>query len=191
MLQFLLTLTDESNHEKIERVYYAYHEYMMKCAMTKFKSYGRINYASDAEEAVQGAFIKIIKYVDNIDFSLGENSVKNYCLAILNNEICNVMSNNKEVLELDDESCTLEEYIIYDFVDELEIKEAYDRIVAAIEALDTKYSTTLQLVVSKGMKPDKIAELMGISTKTVYTRLARAKNLLFESLKGANLNLNG
>ena len=50
MLQFLLTLTDESNHGKIEHLYNKYHDYMMKCAVTKFKSLGRSNYTYDAED---------------------------------------------------------------------------------------------------------------------------------------------
>ena len=185
MLQFLLTLTDESNHGKIEHIYNTYYDYMMKCAVTKFKACGRSNYTYDAEDAVQNSFMKITKHIDKIDFSRGEKDVKNYCFAILNNEICNVLSDNQENYEFDEEFCPGNEY---NFIDELEIKEEYDEILAAIEALDTKYSTTLQLFFSKEMTPYEIAELMGISPKTVYTRLARGKNLLLESLKGAKFN---
>ena len=109
MLQFLLTLTDESNHGKIEHLYNKYHDYMMKCAVTKFKSLGRSNYTYDAEDAVQNAFMKITKYIDKIDFSRGEKDVKNYCLAILSNEICNVLSDNQEnYVELISTRSTLE-----------------------------------------------------------------------------------
>ena len=68
------------------------------------------------------------------------------------------------------------------------MKEGYGEIVRAIEKLDDKYSTTLQLFFCNEMTPNEIAELMGISPKTVYTRLARGKKLLLESLKGANIN---
>ena len=96
MLQFLITLTDESNHGKIEHIYNTYHDYMMKCAVAKFKSFGRRNCTFDAEDAVQNTFMKITKHIEKIDFSRGEKDVKNYCLAILNNEICNIIDDNQE-----------------------------------------------------------------------------------------------
>ena len=185
MLQFLLTLTDESNHGKIEHLYNKYHDYMMKCAVTKFKSSGRSNYTYDAEDAVQNAFMKITRYIDNIDFSRDEKDVKNYCLAILSNEICNVLSDNHEDCELNEEFCSEKEY---NFVEELEIQESYNEVVKAIKALDEKYSTTLYLVFCKENTINQVAEMMGITPKTVYTRLARGKKLLLDSLKGANIN---
>ena len=81
MLQFLLTLTDESNRGKVEELYHKYHDYMIKCAVTKFKSLGRSNCVYDAEDAVQNAFMKITKYIHKIDFSRTETDVKNYCLC--------------------------------------------------------------------------------------------------------------
>ena len=120
MLQFLLTLTDESNHGKIEHLYNKYHDYMMKCAVTKFKSLGRSNYTYDAEDAVQNAFMKITRYIDNIDFSRDEKDVKNYCLAILSNEICNVLSDNQENYEFDEEFSSAGEY---NFIEELNLTQ--------------------------------------------------------------------
>ena len=105
MLQFLLTLTDESNHEKVEQLYKKYHEYFVKCAVTKFKSLGRTNCVFDAEDAVQNTFMKITRYIYNIDFSRGERDVKNYCLSILSNEILNVLNENKEFFEISEEFC--------------------------------------------------------------------------------------
>ena len=60
-------------------------------------------------------------------------------------------------------------------------------MVKAIEKLDEKYSTTLQLFYCEEMAPNDIAELMGLSPKTVYTRLARGKKILLESLKGGKV----
>lgn len=185
MLQFLLTLTDESNHEKVEQLYKKYHDYFIKCAVTKFKSLGRTNYVSDSEDAVQNTFIKITKRIHRIDFTRGEKDVKNYCLSILSNEICNVLSENQENFEINEEFCSQEEY---NFIEELELQENYNQLAKAIEKLDEKYSTTLYLVFYNEMTVNEIAEMMGISTKTVYTRLARGKKLLLDILKGAEFN---
>ena len=181
MLQFLLTLTDESNHGKIEHIYNTYHDFMMKYAVSKLKNMGRANFIYDAEDAVQNTFMKIAKYADNIDFSRGEKDVKNYCFSILTNEICNVIDDNEEIYELTDEFDIEKEF---SFVEELEIKENYEQTVKAIERLDEKYSTTLYLIFCREHTVNEVAEMMGISTKTVYTRLARGKALLLDSLKG-------
>ena len=181
MLSFLLTLTDESNHGKIEYIYNTYHDYMMKYAVSKLKSMGRTNFIYDAEDAVQNAFMKIAKYIYKIDFSRDEKDVKNYCFSILNNEICNLLSDNKEIYELNQEFDFEKEYNI---MDELVIKENYEQVVKTIEHLDERYSSTLYFVFCQEHTVNEIAEMMGISVKTVYTRLARGKALLLDSLKG-------
>jgi len=185
MLQFLLTISDESDHWKIEHIYHTYHDFMIRYAVSKFRSLGRTNFVYDAEDAVQSAFLKITKYIDRIDFSLGEKDVKNYVFAILHNRICDVLSDNSEIFEFNEEFCSEKEY---NFIEELEIKERYDEVVKAIRKLDEKYSYTLYLTFCREMTVNEIAEMMGISTKTVYSRLARGKQLLLDSLEGAKFN---
>jgi RNA polymerase sigma factor (sigma-70 family) len=74
---------------------------------------------------------------------------------------------------------------VEDIVSDIDLHMMYDEVVKAIADLDEIYSMTLLLRYEKGMKPDEIAETMGISNKTVYTRLSRGKKLLREALKGA------
>ena len=70
MLQFLLSITDESNHEKIMYLYNKYHDPMINYAVSKFKNMNRCNYAYDAEDAVQSAFVKITSPTDIAPASL-------------------------------------------------------------------------------------------------------------------------
>lgn len=186
MLQFLLTISDSSDHEKITRIYNGYHLFMLKYATGKLKNFGRRNYVYEAEDVVQNSFMKIIRYIDDVDFSLGEKCVKNYIFAILNNEICNFMNDNKELDVFDEAFCEEAEY---DFLEKIHIKESYNDVVKAIENLEERYSATLFLFYCKEMSVNSISELMGISTKTVYTRIARGKIKLLDSLKGANVNV--
>lgn len=185
MLQFLLTMTDESNHERIERIYKTYHDYMVRYAVSRLRSAGRRNFGYDAEDAVQNAFMKITLHIDNIDFSRGERDVKSYCFTILSNEIYNILNDREEICELNEEICCEE---TYSFVEELEIKERYSEVVRAIEGLDEKYGTTLYLVFCQEKRVNEIAEMMGLTPKTVYTRLYRGKELLLNTLKGARIN---
>lgn len=182
MLQFLLAISDEANHGSVTDLYYKYNDYMLKFAVSKFKNMGRPNCVYDAEDVVQNAFVKITKYINRIDFSAGEISVKNYVFTILNNEICNLVRENVMFEELDE---SLVEEAEYNLAEELEVRERYNEVVKAIEGLDEKYSTSLFLLYCKEMTVDEIADMMGISPKTVYTRIARGKNLLISILKGA------
>ena len=185
MLQFILSLTDDADRDKVEELYNKYHVCFMKCAVTKFKAMGRSNCLYDAEDAVQNTCAKISKYFHNIDFSRGEKDVKNYCFSILNNEITNILKENQENYEFSEELCPGTEY---SFIDELETRDLYGNLFSAIKKLDTKYSTTLHLFINKGMSPNEIADLMEISPKTVYTRLARGKKLLLDSLNGVEID---
>ena len=185
MLQFLFTLTDESNHGKVEHIYNTYHDYMMKYAVSKLQAAGRTNAMYDAEDAVQNAFMKIVKHIDKIDFYRGEKDVKNYCLTILCNEVCNALRDNEEKFEFFEEFCSEKEY---NYIEELEMQENYNEVVKAIKALDEKYSTTLYLIFCKEKTVNQVADMMGLAPKTVYTRLARGKELLLQSLKGAKIN---
>ena len=179
MLQFLLSITDESNHEKIMYLYNKYHDPMINYAVSKFKNMNRCNYVYDAEDAVQSAFVKITKHIDNINFSLEERIVKNYVYAILNNEICDLLRNNVEFLEFDE---TLYDETAYNFVEDFDIKQRYKEVVSAIENLDPKYSTTLTLLYCQELTVNEISATMGISAKTVYTRVCRGRKLLIEAL---------
>ena len=185
MLQFLLTLSDESNHEKIQKIYNKYYDRMMRYAVCKFRDFNRKNFVFDAEDVVQNTFMKITKYIDRIDFSRGETDVKNYCFTILNNEINSFLKNNQDNFEIFEEFCLENEY---NFIEGLELRENYNQVVNAIEDLDEMYSITLYLVFCKEMTVNEIAEMMGITTNTVYTRLARGKKLLLDSLKGAKFD---
>ena len=64
------------------------------------------------------------------------------------------------------------------------MKEQYAQVVKTIEHMDEKYSSTLYLVFVEEKTPLSVAEEMGISVKTVYTRLSRGKQLLIDSIKG-------
>ena len=185
MLQYLLTISEPSDHEKIERLYNDYHLYMIKYAPGKLQDSGRRNYVYEAEDVVQNSFVKITRYIKNIDLSLGEKCVKNYVFTILNNEITNFLNDNEELDEIDEDFYKEAEY---DFLEELDIKESYEEAVKAIENLEERYSMTLFLFFCKEMSVGRISKFMGISEKTVYTRIARGKIQLQNSLKGVFVN---
>ena len=96
-------------------------------------------------------------------------------------EICKILKKNRVFLEFNEEIYPNEDYNI---IDELDMQENYEKVVKAVEELDEKYSTTLFLYFDKEMSIKEIANMMGISEKTVYTRFERGKKLLINKIKG-------
>lgn len=180
MLAFLLSLTDEDSQKKIETIYYKYHYDMLRFARYSLRKKGASNIESGAEDVVQNAFLKITKYIHSIDLGESEKSLKTYLFSIVSNEVYNYMSD--EVKHAwDDEA--IEDIPDNVFFADLQIKERYDMVVKAIEVLDEKFRLTLYYRYFKDMSVSQIADLMGISEKTVYTRLTRGKARLLELLR--------
>ncbi len=181
MLPFLLSISDESDHGRVRKIYSEYKREMLHLARKRLENAGRKNPAFDAEDAVQAALFKIIKYIDNIDFSRDKAEIKNYVFSILSNEI-NKIIGHKEIDTLD-----VDEYPDMSsekFVEQLGIEENYSRVVKFISQMDEIYSTTLTLVFVNEMSVKDVARVMGVSAKTVYTRLERGRQILISNLKG-------
>jgi RNA polymerase sigma factor (sigma-70 family) len=186
MLSFLLTLADESDRDRIEELYNKYHNNMLKYAIAKLSEIGSNDAQHDAEDAVQNAFIKIVKNISNIDFTRTENEIKCYVFSILVNQIHDITNRDDKTVELNENAIsstdfyTPDQYAIF--------QENYDNFVKAIEEMDEIYTSTMFMAVVKNLSIDEIAEQMGIAKKTVYTRLERCKKLLKKAMEGAREN---
>ena len=181
MLLFLLTLADESHHSEIEKIYNEYHADMMRYAISKLSSVGVEDYVHAAEDAVQNTFLKIVKYINSVDFSRAKKQMKNYVFAILMHEIVDIYHDSEENAEFFEETY---DATLTNFVEEIYIKDRYQEVVNAIAKLDEKYACVMYFVFCLDKSVDEVAEMMGISSKTVYTRLSRGKEKLRQMLKG-------
>ena len=181
MLLFLMSMVEESNRDKVEELYHRYEKDMFKYAISRFSQAGRKNFLFDTEDAVQATFFNLFKYASNIDFSRGEKEVKNYVFSALTNEINKILRKKEIFLENVEE---FSEEMVYNLIEELEIKKNYKKVIKAISEMDEIYSITLMYVFIEEKSVKEIASLMGISPKTVYTRLERGRKILLSSLKG-------
>ena len=99
MLSFLLTIANESDREKIEYIYYKYHNDMIRFTRCRLKNANVFSYELAAEDVVQNSFLKIVKYIDAIDFTRSEKELKSYIFSIVANEINNYKC---DIFEYDD-----------------------------------------------------------------------------------------
>ena len=184
MLQFLLSIADLSDHEKVEYIYHKYRQDMLRLAYSRLRQKRSANCELDAEDVVQNAFVKIVRHIAKIDFSLGEKAVHSYIMKIVANEVkifmadvvyCDSLEQHDDLLSDDD------------FIKQICIRERYQEVVTAVAQLDERYSITLSLRYVDNMSVKEIAALLGIEEKSVYTRIERGKKKLLEKLQGETL----
>ena len=182
MLAFLLTIADESDRDKVLHIYDKYYIDMMNFAKYYLKKLGSITIKENAEDAVQNAFGRIIKSIDKIDFNRDDKDLKRYIISIVSHEVCNILDKTNNYYDLDEvkdvECHKNDEY----FVAQIDIKDRYKQVVQAIQALDEKYSFALYWFYCMDQSVQDISAITGILPKTLYTRLARGKEMLLEVL---------
>ena len=188
MLLFLLSICDPEYHPLITILVETHQHDLIIYAKQILKNYGRSNYSYEAEDIVQNTYIKITKYCASIKFHEDPAHMKAYLKKILKNEAMTFLKDCDYVESL--------ENIEYDiacednFVDEINSRERYQEVVDAIRNLKEIYSYTLSYRFFDKMEIHDIANLLGVSDKTVYTRLERGKKLLLDALaKGGIINV--
>ena len=179
MLVFLLSVADESDHDKIIYIYRTYHGDMLRFARCRLRTAALPDYETAAEDAVQNAFLKITKHIGSIDFGASEKELKTYILSIVVNETINIINKQKSFDDIDDHANIMSEE---SFIERLLIKERYDQVMSAIESMDDMYRLALLYRFCKDYSVREIAKFFGAKEKTVYTRIARAQKILLEIL---------
>ena len=180
MLRFLLSIADESDHEKILYVYNNFHEDMLEFAKYQLYIKGQKNIEDDSNDIVQSAFLRITKYIKSIDFSVEKSSLKTYIFTIVVNEVNKFLNDKQHVESLEDHFDLVSDD---DFIERIRIRETYDKVVEEIKKLDDIYSITMMYRYLDDKSVKQIASFMEVPEKTVYTRLERGKILVLEEMK--------
>ena len=178
MLVFLLTLTDEEYRIHIERLFKRYHKPMLRLASHKFFMKKRSNYQLDAEDAVQGTFEKIVRYAHTVPFDRPEKELRAYVYSILQHQISEILQEPELLCEDITDYADIND--AQEFGEKLHISERYDQVVTAIRNMEPRYSTALMLYYCEDMSVNRIAHMLEIPEKTVYSRLRRGKQMLIE-----------
>ena len=178
MLNFLLSIADGDNREKVQYLYDRFHDDMLRFAKYRLRLCDAPNVDEVAQDVVQSAFLKLTKYIHSVDFTLSEGELKSYVLAVVANEVMNFVSKNETIDELQGDMPD------EDFFARIRIEERYREVTDAVQKLDEKYSHTMLLHYWNHLEVKQIADMMGLAEKSVYTRLERGRRLLLELLEG-------
>ncbi len=180
MLLFLLSITDEKFVPKIVHLYNTYHNDMVRLARSRLKKSGCREYYYDAEDIVQECFIRIIKYIDHVDFDVPETKLKSYMFSIVANQINTIVMKPRVYESIGEEINIMESE--EDFFEKLLIRERFEQVFRAMEQMSEIYKITFKYRYQDDMTVKEIAEFMGVPEKTIQTRLLRGRHLLISIL---------
>lgn len=183
MLAFYLALLDsEEDKERIVYIYENYYSFMEYCARQILKN------DHDIEDVVHSSMLKLIEYIDKIDFS-DMNRVKSLCGVIARNKAldhCKLKANQNTSVEDSFVEPSCDDSNPADIVIH---NDVYEIAITAINALDDKYRDVCILKYINGLKEREIADVLGVNIKTVNTRINRGRKILRELLKKEKIHV--
>lgn len=151
---------------------------------------GRANAAVLAEEAVENAFLRIIKSIATIDAS-DFDRLRAYVLTVTRNEAMRLLKREADTPLSTDGLTTDLAAEDSDFLEKLALREDYSRVVRAIKALDDIYRIPMFLHFVEELSPQEIAERFDLPVKTVYTRLRRGREIILAFCKKEGITYEG
>ncbi len=181
MLYLILsTLESKEQQEKFKYIYRNFHAEMIKFAKYQLYVHNVYSYEADSEDIVQESLIRLSKYIDSFDMSLGKESNKMYVITVVKNVI-NDFLNKREAIDIIEEYEDIADEDI--FFERLTKYTTYDRLLCAVSKLDEKYQTVFVLHYKRNMTAKEIAALLNTPVKTIETRILRAKKTLIKLLE--------
>jgi len=144
---------------------------------------------SEAEDALQEAFIRIFKYVKNFK-GRHEGSLSAWIKTIVVNTTLSHNRNNKKhhyTEDVDDLHVSADPVPLFD--DEVDVsRRKQEAIMKSMQKLPVGYRTVFNLYVVEGYTHKEIAEILGISENTSKSQLSKARKYL-KKLLGVEDNL--
>ena len=187
MLCICLSFVDDRNDKlKFEDLYHRYKDATLKRALRMLP-----NNPYDAEDAFQSAWMQIARQMDKLD-GKDDRMIATYILKTLEYRVIDIVNKNKEWdEEIQNVVVDPENYETDDMLYSVCAKGSKKKIVQIIKAMDPIYRDVLLLYFMNDLDIKEIAEVLGESEKTVWTRFYRGKSFLLKKLKEADVSYDG
>lgn len=163
MLIYLLALIDdEADRRKFTMIFNQYHCQMEQVAMRILTE------QKDAEDAVQNAFIQVIKHFEKVS-EISCEELPFWLISITKNEALMIRRKNQRVTTLENWDA---------FVETTDSNMDYHAVVALFARLPETYRAVLEMKLLLGYTDREIAQHLGITEAAVSTRANRGRLLL-------------
>ena len=173
MVLFLALLDTQEEQEKFREIYENYRHFMWYIAQQKLKD------THLAEDAVQEAFLALTRHLDKVEDAHSPRT-KKFLATIIRSKAIDLIRKNNPQEELTDE--LPEGKAGRDILDQLLVKENYNRLISCVLELDDSYRVVFEYKYLYQMSDEEIADILGISAKNVNVRYFRARKKLQEDL---------
>ena len=163
MLAFLLvTLESDEDKRQFVALYKQYHEKMEQVALHI------LGEQHDAEDAVQNAFLQIIRHFEKT-IEIPCEELPFWIISIVKNEALMILRTRRKTVPL-------EEW--YGFEKNADNVTGYNELVELFRDLPETYRAVLEMKILIGYTDKEIAERLGISETAVSSRASRGRELL-------------
>ena len=163
MLSFFLAALESAEDKKQFTLIYEQYRAQMEQVALRF-----LREQSDAEDAVQNAFMQIIRHFEKI-FSIPCEELPFWIISIVKNEALMILRKKKKEVSLED----------WDAVSEVaEEVTGYNELVELIRRMPETYRAVLEMKLLLGYSDREIARHLSISETAVSTRYSRGRELL-------------
>ena len=169
-LEALLEGCRIGNPKSQELLYRQFYGYAMSVCLRYTRTH------DEAVEIVNDGFIKVFNHIDKVDFT---KSFKNWLRRIMVNTALDYYRKNRKHHNHDD--IQESEYLISDSKD-ASSDLSYEELLGFVQKLSPAYRTVFSLFIIDGYSHDEIGDMLGISTGTSKSNLARARINLREML---------
>ena len=165
MLSYFLSVLESTEDRRVfAEIYEKYHTKMEKTAIYILKN------QEDAEDAMQNAFMRVIKHFDKA-MSIPCEELQFWLIAIVKNEALMILRKKRNVISLEDN--------IDIPLNNIEDVHSYNDFVGVFSKLPEIYRDVLEMKAFIGYSDKEVAEILGISETAVSTRSSRDGSNLF------------
>lgn len=175
MLIFLSMIETEEDQDKFIKIYESYSHFMWYVANEiLWDSYM-------AEDAVQEAFLSLTRHLDKIQV-IDSKKTKKFLMTIVKSKAIDLIRKKKGDVVEDIKLISLKEAKGEDLLQRYIERESKEVLLSAIAKLDTIYRVVFEYKYLYEFSDSEIADLLGITKKTVNVRIFRARKKLQEIL---------
>ena len=183
MLQIILSILDEKDHELVTILFNKYEKRLMNYAMRI------LNHEMDSEDCVINTFVKVMEHIDKYHRA-DDKYIERLLYITCKHEAINIYRRKQKDIEYmismtyADEDSEMQEMELQDMnenIQKIAITQYTQEVVRKLlKEMDEKYSEILILRYGESMSNKEIAEVLNVTESTVSTRLSRAKQHLVE-----------
>ena len=164
MAVLLAALESDADRQKFIEIYEQYHAQMERTAIRILKE------QSDVEDAVQNAFMQIIRHFEKI-FEIPCEELPFWIISIVKNEARIILRKNQRTVPLEDWDRLTKS------IDDI---SGYTELVDLFTRLPQTYRSVLEMKMLYGYSDNEISKRMGISKTAVSSRATRGRAMLRE-----------